>query len=409
MALGLTTRPHLHAAMDERERHRLELIIATARAFLAGITLLAVSIDPSESSRYAAIAYKLLVFYDIHSAAVLVLFRFGPIGAARLGPLLHAIDLAWAVGITFLTEGPNSSNFALFVFVLLAAAYRWGFRETLLTGFIAVLLFLLDLNSFVMRSTYFLLATFLLAYLAEQAKGLRAEATVINRLTDKMNVREGVAASMRAVLEGVLTLYGSQEATVVLEEPSTGRIVLWEAALDASGGSANVRVADVDAAQRDHYLFPLPPNITVWEASRLRKRTTGQLKWLALDKDGTRVLGPKMDVPTALKGGKWTTIVGLTVGFSNDWVGRLFLVNPTARPSGVRRLQFLQNVMIHVTPVLHNVYLLRRLRLRVGAIERARVARELHDSVIQALIGVEMQLDVARETRVSHREDWPTN
>ena len=64
---------------------------------------------------------------------------------------------------------------------------------------------------------------------------LRAEATVINRLTDRLNVREGIAASMRAVLEGLLTLFGSREATVVLEEPSTGRFVLWEAALDASG------------------------------------------------------------------------------------------------------------------------------------------------------------------------------
>jgi signal transduction histidine kinase len=43
-----------------------------------------------------------------------------------------------------------------------------------------------------------------------------------------------------------------------------------------------------------------------------------------------------------------------------------------------------------------NVYLLGRLRARAGAIERARVARELHDGVIQSLIGVEMQLEVLR-------------
>jgi signal transduction histidine kinase len=74
------------------------------------------------------------------------------------------------------------------------------------------------------------------------------------------------------------------------------------------------------------------------------------------------------------------------------------LIDPTARPSGEKRLRFLQNVISHVSPVLHNVYLLRRLRLRAGAIERARVARELHDSVIQALIGVEMQIDVTRRS-----------
>jgi signal transduction histidine kinase len=44
--------------------------------------------------------------------------------------------------------------------------------------------------------------------------------------------------------------------------------------------------------------------------------------------------------------------------------------------------------------------LLRRLRTRAGAIERARVARELHDGAIQSLIAVEMQVDVLRRQSV---------
>jgi len=45
---------------------------------------------------------------------------------------------------------------------------------------------------------------------------------------------------------------------------------------------------------------------------------------------------------------------------------------------------------------VYNVYLLRRLRLRAGAVERARVARELHDGAVQSLIAMEMQVDVVR-------------
>jgi signal transduction histidine kinase len=405
-----SARPDLHGAIDEHERHRLELIIGTARAFLAGIALITISLDPSEPTRYADLAYNLLIFYDIHSAVILLLFRFGPIRAARLGPFLHAIDLAWAVAITFLTEGPNSSYFALFVFVLLAAAYRWGFRQTLLTGIVAVFLFLLEavavsvgmvsaileLQTLIMRSAYFVLATFLLAYLSEQAKGLRAEASVINRLTEKINVREGRAANMRVVLADLLKVFGSREASIVLEERSNARAVLWEAVLDNSTLDAKVRFAELDIAQRSHLLFPLPSDVTVWEVHRKQKRSKDKVEWIALDREGKPVPVVNMELPSALKRDDWKTVVGLTVGFSNDWIGRLFLFDPTARPMGERRLRFLQGVMTHVTPVLHNVFLLRRLRLRVGTIERARVARELHDSVIQSLIGVEMQLDVTR-------------
>ena len=59
-------------------------------------------------------------------------------------------------------------------------------------------------------------------------------------------------------------------------------------------------------------------------------------------------------------------------------------------------LRFLQEFAQQVGPAIYNVYLMRRLRERAGALERARFARELHDGAIQSLIAVEMQLDVLR-------------
>jgi signal transduction histidine kinase len=41
-------------------------------------------------------------------------------------------------------------------------------------------------------------------------------------------------------------------------------------------------------------------------------------------------------------------------------------------------------------------YLLGRVRARVGALERARIARDLHDGTIQSLVGVSMELEVLR-------------
>jgi signal transduction histidine kinase len=406
---SLSGRPNLFGATDERERHRLELIIAIARGLLSATALLAVYLDPSEPTRYAEVAYNLLVFYELHSAAVLLLLRFGPTSTARLGPVLHAIDLAWAVSITFLTEGPNSSFFALFVFVLLSSATRWGFRETLLTGAVAGSLFLaeavaawlglpiaiLDVRSLIMRGAYFLLATFLLAYLSDQAKALRAGASVVSRLTSKINVREGLTTSIRMVLDDLLKLLGSSELVVVLNETATGRVVLWSAVREPSGESTELTTSELEPEHRDDYLFPIRTKVTAWETVRHRGKND-RLKCLALRADGTRVPHGRIALPPTFRDGRWTTVLGLVFEFGQDWNGRAFILDPTARPSGYRRLRFLQAIAMHVMPVLHNVYLLRRLRLRVGALERARVARELHDSVLQSLTSIEMQLDVAR-------------
>ena len=46
-------------------------------------------------------------------------------------------------------------------------------------------------------------------------------------------------------------------------------------------------------------------------------------------------------------------------------------------------------------------------RSRAGAVERARVARELHDTVIQSLISIEMQIDVLRR-RGTHDSQLPS-
>jgi signal transduction histidine kinase len=57
-------------------------------------------------------------------------------------------------------------------------------------------------------------------------------------------------------------------------------------------------------------------------------------------------------------------------------------------------LQLIQRLLREIGPYVNEVVRVHRLRTRAEAIERARLARELHDGVIQTLIGVDMQLEV---------------
>jgi nitrate/nitrite-specific signal transduction histidine kinase len=82
--------------------------------------------------------------------------------------------------------------------------------------------------------------------------------------------------------------------------------------------------------------------------------------------------------------------------FGQEWWGRIFLLDPVLGGDREEELRFLQELVRQVGPAVYNVYLLRRLRQRAGAVERARVARELHDGAVQSLIAMEMQVDVVR-------------
>jgi two-component system nitrate/nitrite sensor histidine kinase NarX len=91
-----------------------------------------------------------------------------------------------------------------------------------------------------------------------------------------------------------------------------------------------------------------------------------------------------------------SSTVAAAVALGEQWAGRLFLVDPAGPPPRETELRLLQALLRRAAPALYSAHLVSRLHARAGADERARVARELHDGVIQSLIGLEMQVDVLR-------------
>jgi hypothetical protein len=69
------------------------------------------------------------------AAALIAHYRVAP---AACPLIFHVLDLGWAVVLTAATGGPKQSPLRpLLVLRQLAAAYRWGLRETIWTGLAA--------------------------------------------------------------------------------------------------------------------------------------------------------------------------------------------------------------------------------------------------------------------------------
>jgi signal transduction histidine kinase len=84
-------------------------------------------------------------------------------------------------------------------------------------------------------------------------------------------------------------------------------------------------------------------------------------------------------------------VVVVSVAFGSHWRGLVLLLLPHRPP--LTELRLAQRLMNQLAPVLFGHYLLRRLRSRVAATDRRRIAQELHDGVIQSLAGLELQVD----------------
>jgi signal transduction histidine kinase len=204
---------------------------------------------------------------------------------------------------------------------------------------------------------------------------------------------EGFARTLGTVLRDGRGFFRAGGVAVPVREAASGRAWLWAVPAGAAPGTP-ARAVELGAAAAEDWLFEA--GAEAWEAERAGR----EWRVLGLDEGGRPLEGgdpvPREPLEKLARrlGARRLTMVGL--GRGHDWGGRLVLVD--AEPEGPREdsLRFAQRVVRELGGVVQSRFLLGRLRSRIGAMERARVARELHDGTIQSLVGVEMEVDVLR-------------
>ena len=221
----------LKVPVDSQEMLQREWGLALARSTVAIACLIAAQFDFPEPVRYFNIVLALLVGYGFYSVAVLILLQFWKRPWAPFYWFLHVTDIIWLACVTSLTEGPNSVFFYLASFVLLAAGYRWGLRQTMFTAITALLLvlteaFLLqpgflssepliegnyELNRLIIRSVSILVLGILIGWLAEQEKQRRAEAAVLYHIVRKAEVKGGLRRAIQEIVEEFLEIWETRQ------------------------------------------------------------------------------------------------------------------------------------------------------------------------------------------------------
>jgi signal transduction histidine kinase len=376
--------------------------------------------DPTRLG-YSPAAYGLFGFYMGNSILILMLLRRRKQSTSSFRILVHTFDIVWPAFISVFAEGPRSPFFLFFVFVLTAAAYRWGLWETLATAAAEVGLLWMEsvvllhgwlapvgalpwpawaglrvnLDEFqpqrlFMQSVYLLVMGLLLGYLAEQQKHLRAEKAAVTRILAKARVESGLTGTLQQILAEVLTMYGSARLLIAGQESHSQRVFLGE--LRADKGSTSEFVW-LDSSPRDAatYLGDFPGDV----CSTIRE--AGRWSILALDREGNQITVEQTESLTRLHEFQhFNAVIAVSFLLGGEWRGRVFLFEPSRQGEKLEELRFLLDLVRQIGPAVYNVYLLHRLRRRAGAAERARFARELHDGAVQSLIAVEMQVDVLR-------------
>jgi signal transduction histidine kinase len=373
-----------------------ERILAVARVVLALAALLAFRLDSRLFPASIAVGF-LFLWYGAHSIALLVLTWFRRDVSPAFCVTVHLIDILWPGIISIFTNGPNSPFFVFFTFALLAAAFRWGLSETILTMLLAILVVTseallltwshlasivgepLEVSSLVIRTAYLTVFGLLIGYLAESEKRRRAEVMGASQLSSHARVDTGLKATLHDTMEAMLQLFGARQLLLVAHEEDSIRANLWKAEKTMHADEPIFTVRQLDHSALPDYLFDVSEQGAGW-------RRSGSESFMVIDDHGNSVRGLQLQLTSAfLAEYPFDILLATNVSVASDLSCRVFMFDPRIGGRAKTQLRVFHELCNRLAPAIYNVYLLRRLRSRAAAVERARVARELHDGVVQSL------------------------
>ena len=382
-------------------QHRSGRVIAVARTALALFFLVAIWLDRTLPAQAVTETYALLGAYVLVALAFALVTWNDWLLECRLAAPAHILDIGVFTALIFGTEGYTSPFFTFFVFLLLSAAIRWGWRETAATAAAVIVLFLLagftsdgwgtnqfELRRFVIRSAYLLVISGMLVWFGLNQRPPRTSFGPAPD-SEKESIDWPVAEALRyarsrfAAERIVFAWWESEEPGVSVATLARGEIGQTRLPPDAAEAIAALPFGE------EPLIFSRAAGRTL-TLEQGRRRRIGALGE-ALDPDFARRFGLDTGLRIPLRG--------------ENFGGELFALGVPGLCSDDLRLA--QEVGAEIAAAFEQVSLFRM--TREGATSRARLglAHDLHDSVVQFLAGLSMRLEGLRRSAAAGADPGP--
>jgi len=276
------------------------------------------------------------------------------------------------------------------------------------------------------ESTYFngimallVLSAYLLGLLMQREKKRYADAVVITRLIRGALPESSLRATMGTILQLLREHFDADQVRLVMQEIRGEQAFAWEArrpiGKDANGVQSWKLIGSARQAS-----FAAPPErirrllglrrvggddrlhtaVLSRQKGGSQSALTSVLAWfLPPTQYYDELYDMRIVSEQHLQFGGFCALLVTSFSFGGKWFGRLTVYSPHKARDRRGNARFLAALVREVGPAVYNKYLVGRLRSRAQAMERTRLAQELHDGVIQSLMGIEMQIDLLRRTQ----------
>jgi signal transduction histidine kinase len=375
-------------------RVRVEWLIAISRVLLAAGALLAVAIRPADSPGGLTQAYA-LGWYLIYSLLVLALVWTPVRFAAGWGLALHGFDLAAFSLFTFYTDAVSSPFFVYFTFLVICGTLRWRVPGAIWTAVLtagvyaassAYAFFVLHIrpfaiDGFVIRIVHLSVVAALVGYLG--AHHYRFQREIGSLVSWPRRVPRDPRELVTELVAECSEVLEAPRVLIVWEDPDEGSINL------AWGAGADVSMAvEPEGTYGSFVVSGLERRTFQTEDASDEKAATAHWSGESFRQRTGRPIHFSLQSRFEIHRVQTWSLDGELIR------GRLFALDK--RQLRLDDLIFGDVVSRLVVSRLDSLYLLRRLGKGAALEERLRLARDIHDSLLQTAAGSALQLVAAR-------------
>ncbi len=339
--------------------------------------------------------FLFLVVYLLAALVLAYVASTDRLPALRLPPLADVLLFA----AYFALKPPVTSVIFLYLFVCFASAIFWELKQTVVLAGVTSLGLLLRVILMGPGHWETLLSwpavwigTFGagvgLGFLADRQRRHARETQFLSQLTALLDVEHGLAESLRQLLSALAETFHCERASLVFVDVEMERLFVWTA---RRKDAERISPESYPPQRADAFLVDCPDMTVCWNSLE------GSGEGFGWDRrDGRRLLEiPRIPGISRRELGI-RAVAAATFDFGGKPAGRLLLINPESSLTP-RDLRWFERIATSLSAPLDNLYLLRHLRARVIDAERSRISHDLHDGILQTILGSIIQLDVMRK------------
>ncbi len=370
--------------------------LSVLRLTLAVAALMVIYAIPSQPDRFVTLTYYSLGAHAIYSLLICVVARRRVNFSQGSLRAIVAADLAWYTLLTSLSSG-TSGLFFFYLFAVIVASSRggprFGFLVTVISATLSTAVGVLAAPSgafnetrLVMRPLAIVGLGYILAFWAGAELALKRKLILLTELSHAANPRFGVDWTIDLILRRLLNFWDASYCLLLLAHDTGFQLYLISS--DEPNQAQRVQVQ----GQADIPFIDVADSAAVVYSDRSRFWPGGPAYWSYDPRTNSTSQRPLPAGEALAEFLSARSFLGVPLRYRERLRGRILVSSERRHAFHVGDAVFLQHVANQIMPVIENIRLVDRLASDASEEERNRIARSVHDRVIQPYYGLQIGL-----------------